>query len=69
MQASSHQTKTFSLVVAYAKNRGFGLNGGFPWPMIPKDLKHFSRVTQSKQLALSVADMAGQRVMFQSQTS
>jgi dihydrofolate reductase len=37
--------------------------------MIPKDLKHFSRVTQTKQLALSMSDLALQRVMFQSQTS
>jgi len=37
--------KPFSLVVAYSKNRGIGLKGGFPWPMIPKDLKHFARIT------------------------
>ena len=59
------QAKPFSLVVAFSKNRGIGLNGGFPWPMIPKDLKHFSRVTQTKQLGYSVSEMASQRLFFQ----
>lgn len=54
MQASDKQ---FSLIVAMAKNRGIGLNGGFPWPMIKKDLKHFSQVTQTRQFGLSLAEM------------
>ena len=62
MQASEKQ---FSLIVAMAKNRGIGLNGGFPWPMIKKDLKHFSQVTQTKQFGLSMAEMARERVFYQ----
>ena len=66
MQAQPYNLKAFSLVVAYSKNRGIGFQGGFPWPMIPKDLKHFARVTQMKDLGLSMADIARQRVFFQS---
>lgn len=61
MQASE---KSFSLIVAMAKNRGIGLNGSFPWPMIKKDLKHFSQVTQTRQFGLSLAEMARQKVFF-----
>lgn len=68
MQANQ-QPKCFSLIVAYAKNRGIGFQGGFPWPMIPKDLKHFSRVTQMKDLSFTMAEMVRQRVSFQAAAS
>jgi len=67
MEAS--QQKLFSLVVAYSKNRGIGLQGGFPWPMIPKDLKHFARVTQMKNLGFSMAELARQKIFYQSPSS
>ena len=63
MQANQQQ-KCFSLVVAYAKNRGIGFQGGFPWPMISKDLKHFSRVTQMKELGFTMAELTRQRVFY-----
>lgn len=33
--------------------------------MIPKDLKHFARVTQTKQLGHSLSSLASQRLLFQ----
>jgi len=37
--------KPMSLIVAYSRNKAIGLQGGFPWPNIKKDLAHFSQVT------------------------
>lgn len=55
---STTKLKPFSLVVAMAKNRGIGLKGGFPWPMIKKDLQHFTRVTKCTNLALTPREIA-----------
>jgi len=37
-------------IVAMAKNRVIGKNGGLPWPSIKTDLKHFKEFTTGKTL-------------------
>jgi dihydrofolate reductase len=37
-------------IVAMAKNRVIGKNGGLPWPSIKEDLKHFKEFTTGKTL-------------------
>jgi dihydrofolate reductase len=56
--------KPFSLVVATAKNGGIGLEGGFPWPFIKKDLAHFARVTKCTNLALTSSELAAQTAIY-----
>jgi dihydrofolate reductase len=51
-------TKLFSLIVAYSRNRAVGYKGGFPWPYLKKDLTHFSQVTQMTSLSHSAAELA-----------
>lgn len=58
--------KQFSLVVAHSRKGGIGLNGGFPWPQIKKDLAHFSRVTKCTNLALSPQEIAEKFSLYHS---
>ena len=58
--------KPFSLIVAYSKNRGIGLRGGFPWPVIKKDLKHFQALTQETKFAKSIDDFARENCLYMS---
>ena len=37
-------------IIAMAKNRVIGKNGGLPWPSIKTDLKHFKEFTTGKTL-------------------
>jgi dihydrofolate reductase len=37
-------------ILALAKNRVIGKNGGLPWPSIPNDFKWFKEFTMSKKL-------------------
>lgn len=37
-------------IVAMAKNRVIGKNGGLPWPSIKEDFKHFKEFTMGKTL-------------------
>jgi len=37
-------------IIAMAKNRVIGKNGGLPWPSIKEDLKHFKEFTTGKTL-------------------
>lgn len=52
--------------MAYSRNRGIGLKGGFPWPMIPKDLKHFARMTSCVKQTASYDDYLRQACLFNS---
>lgn len=61
---SKLKLKPFSLVVAASRKGGIGLKGGFPWPLIKKDLAHFSRVTKCTNLALSSHELAAQHAFF-----
>ena len=57
--------KPFSIVVARSRKGAIGLNGGFPWPHIKKDLAHFSRVTKCTNLALTTSELAEQMSFYQ----
>ena len=35
----------FSLIVAYCRNRGIGLDNKMPWPRLKKDLENFYNIT------------------------
>ena len=59
--------RPFSLVVAMSRNRGIGWKGGFPWPLIKKDLAHFTRVTKCTRLAMSAREIAAKNVFYQSE--
>jgi hypothetical protein len=61
---TSFKIKPFSLVVAACRKGGIGLKGGFPWPMIKKDLAHFSRVTKCTNLSLDSAEIAKQFAFY-----
>lgn len=51
--------KPFSVIVACSRNEGIGLRGDLPWPKIPKEMKHFVNVTQSKEpLAFTLGEQA-----------
>ncbi len=63
---TNFKIKPFSLVVAACRKGGIGLKGGFPWPMIKKDLAHFARVTKCTNLSLDPAEIAKQLAFYQS---
>lgn len=50
MEANTTKFKPYSLVVAVSANNGVGLKGKLPWPYIPRDMKHFVRMTSTSQI-------------------
>jgi dihydrofolate reductase len=57
--------KPFTIVVARSRKGGIGLNGGFPWPHIKKDLAHFGKVTRCTNLALTTSELAEKMSFYQ----
>ena len=54
MECSKNKLKAFSMIVAVGANQEIGYQGKLPWPYIPKDMKHFVRMTTTSKIKNTV---------------